>query len=244
MASITSCSSVAGPPTRGDPSDGTHSDCSPPTGSAVFRAGPIRATIPTATCPPPTWPPTSRPIGARSMLRCGHRPASPVSGRPLTDTWWRPTTDRGERGRWSSPPGPAPPPTSPIVADDLPTASSSFPRSPTATRPGLADGGVLVVGASASGLQIADELGRSGRDVVLAVGDHVRLPRTYRGMDIHWWMDAVGQLDERYDEVDDIDRRPPPSVAPARRLTRSARPRPQLASPERRDRRRTARRPP
>lgn len=70
----------------------------------------------------------------------------------------------------------------------------------------LDDGGVLVVGASASGLQIADELSASGRDVVLAVGDHIRLPRTYRGMDIHWWMDAIGQLDERYDEVDDLVR--------------------------------------
>ena len=70
----------------------------------------------------------------------------------------------------------------------------------------LEAGGVLVVGASASGLQIADELSRAGRDVTLAVGEHVRLPRTYRGMDIHWWMDAVGQLDERYDEVPDIGR--------------------------------------
>ncbi len=70
----------------------------------------------------------------------------------------------------------------------------------------LGEGGVLVVGASASGAQIADELQRSGRQVTLAVGEHVRLPRTYRGRDIHWWMDAVGQLDERYDEVDDIDR--------------------------------------
>lgn len=70
----------------------------------------------------------------------------------------------------------------------------------------LPPGGVLVVGASASGLQIADELSRAGREVTVAVGDHVRLPRTYRGMDIHWWLDAVGQLDERYDEVPDIER--------------------------------------
>ena len=68
------------------------------------------------------------------------------------------------------------------------------------------DGRVLVVGASASGAQITDELRRSGREVTMAVGQHVRLPRTYRGMDIHWWMDAIGQLDERYDEVDDIVR--------------------------------------
>jgi putative flavoprotein involved in K+ transport len=62
------------------------------------------------------------------------------------------------------------------------------------------------VGASASGAQIADELQRSGRDVTLAVGDHVRLPRTYRGMDIHWWMNTIGLLDDRYDEVEDITR--------------------------------------
>ncbi len=70
----------------------------------------------------------------------------------------------------------------------------------------LDHGRVLVVGASASGAQLADELARSGRAVTLAVGDHVRLPRMYRGMDIHWWMDAIGRLDERYDEVEDIVR--------------------------------------
>jgi putative flavoprotein involved in K+ transport len=70
----------------------------------------------------------------------------------------------------------------------------------------LQDGGVLVVGASASGVQIADELQRSGRPVTLAVGEHVRMPRSYRGRDILWWMDAVGLLDERYDEVPDLVR--------------------------------------
>ena len=69
-----------------------------------------------------------------------------------------------------------------------------------------ATGDVLVVGASASGVQIADELRRSGRGVTLAVGEHVRLPRTYRGRDIYCWLAAIGQLDERYDEIDDIER--------------------------------------
>jgi putative flavoprotein involved in K+ transport len=75
-------------------------------------------------------------------------------------------------------------------------------------RPGQlsSDGRVLVVGASASGVQIADELRRAGRDVTISVGEHVRLPRSYRGRDIYWWLDAIGQLDERYDEVDDIER--------------------------------------
>src|SRR5262249_33216064 len=70
----------------------------------------------------------------------------------------------------------------------------------------LADGGVLVVGASASGTQIAHELQRSGRQVTLAVGEHIRAPRLYRGRDLEWWMDAAGVLDERYDQVDDIAR--------------------------------------
>ncbi len=70
----------------------------------------------------------------------------------------------------------------------------------------LGEGGVLVVGASATGVQIAAEIQRSGRQVTLSVGEHVRGPRTYRGRDIHWWMEAAGVLDERYDEVDDIVR--------------------------------------
>lgn len=70
----------------------------------------------------------------------------------------------------------------------------------------LSGGGVLVVGASATGIQIADEVHRSGRAVTLAVGEHVRLPRSYRGLDILWWMDAAGVLDERYDEVPDLVR--------------------------------------
>ncbi|MEO7428205.1 MAG: NAD(P)/FAD-dependent oxidoreductase, partial [Acidimicrobiales bacterium] len=68
----------------------------------------------------------------------------------------------------------------------------------------LAEGGVLVVGAAATGIQLADELQASGREVTLAVGEHVRMPRTYRGRDIQHWMDAIGRLDERYDEVEEI----------------------------------------
>jgi putative flavoprotein involved in K+ transport len=70
----------------------------------------------------------------------------------------------------------------------------------------LPDGGVLVVGASASGIQIAEELHRSGRPVTVAVGEHVRMPRTYRGQDILWWMDAAGLLAERYDQIPDLVR--------------------------------------
>ena len=67
-------------------------------------------------------------------------------------------------------------------------------------------GGVMVVGASATGIQLAVELHRSGRPVTLCVGEHIRAPRTYRGKDIQWWMDITGLFDQRYDQVEDIVR--------------------------------------
>lgn len=57
----------------------------------------------------------------------------------------------------------------------------------------LPDGGVLVVGAGASGAQIADELRRAGRQVWLAVGPHDRPPREYRGRDFTWWLGVLGK---------------------------------------------------
>jgi putative flavoprotein involved in K+ transport len=70
----------------------------------------------------------------------------------------------------------------------------------------LPGGGVLVVGASATGVQLAHEIHQSGRPVTLSVGEHVRLPRTYRGRDVLWWMDVSGVWNQRYDEIDDITR--------------------------------------
>lgn len=95
----------------------------------------------------------------------------------------------------------------------VPGLSSAVPTSVTQLtafdyrRPAdLPDGGVLVVGASATGVQLAAELQRSGRPVTLSVGEHVRLPRTYRARDVLWWMDAAGVWNERYDQVDDLER--------------------------------------
>ena len=85
----------------------------------------------------------------------------------------------------------------------------------------LPQGRALVVGASATGVQLAAEIQRSGRPTTLAVGEHVRLPRVYRGRDVLWWMDASGVWNQRYDAIDDLTR--------ARRL-----PSPQLVgTPER-----------
>jgi putative flavoprotein involved in K+ transport len=72
-------------------------------------------------------------------------------------------------------------------------------------------GGVLVVGASATGLQIADELAEAGRKVTLAVGTHVRVPRRYRGKDILYWMDAMGAFNAPADPAEER-KSPPPQL--------------------------------
>jgi putative flavoprotein involved in K+ transport len=92
-----------------------------------------------------------------------------------------------------------------------PAASHLSPRVHQLTPPeyrraqDLPQGGVLVVGASASGVQIAEELRRAGREVVLAVGRHVRLPRRYRGRDIMWWLDRAGILSDPVEDLPDPD---------------------------------------
>jgi putative flavoprotein involved in K+ transport len=112
-------------------------------------------------------------------------------------------------------------PSVPALRDGVPASIAQFTpfeyRNPTH----LPEGGVLVVGASATGVQLAAEIHQSGRPVTLSVGEHVRLPRTYRGKDVLWWMESSGVWDERYDQIDDLTR--------ARRL-----PSPQLVgTPER-----------
>jgi putative flavoprotein involved in K+ transport len=70
----------------------------------------------------------------------------------------------------------------------------------------LPDGGVLVVGAAATGVQLAEEIHRSGRPVSLSAGRHTRLPRSYRGRDIWWWLERTGLLDETIHDVSDLRR--------------------------------------
>ncbi len=64
----------------------------------------------------------------------------------------------------------------------------------------LPDGAVLVVGAGASGAQIAEELLRAGRRIFLSVGQTVRLPRRYRGHDLIWWFEQLGIFDRTPEE--------------------------------------------
>jgi len=95
----------------------------------------------------------------------------------------------------------------------IPSLSAGLPHGVTSLtplqyrNPGLLpDGGVMVVGASASGVQLAREIHAAGRRVVLSAGEHIRMPRMYRGRDIQWWMDATGVMDVRCDAVEDIER--------------------------------------
>jgi len=96
---------------------------------------------------------------------------------------------------------------------NVPEMSSDVPESVAMVTPmtyrspeQLNDGRVLVVGASATGVQLADEIRRSGREVTISVGEHVRMPRVYRGRDVFWWMDAAGILDQRDSDIDDLVR--------------------------------------
>lgn len=112
-------------------------------------------------------------------------------------------------------------PVVPKLAAGVPDGVAQFTALDYRAPQQLPDGGVLVVGASATGLQLAQEIHQSRRPVTLAVGEHVRMPRVYRGRDVQWWMLASGVLDQRIEEMDDAER--------ARRL-----PSPQLVgTPER-----------
>jgi putative flavoprotein involved in K+ transport len=97
-------------------------------------------------------------------------------------------------------------PSIPALADLLPASVRSLSSQDYRNPEQLDEQGVLIVGASATGVQLADELQRAGRAVTLAVGEHIRMPRVYRGRDIQWWLDETGVLGQRYDAVDDLVR--------------------------------------
>ena len=97
-------------------------------------------------------------------------------------------------------------PALPRVAAEMPRGLHCISAAQYRRPAELPDGGVLVVGASATGLQLACEIHASGRPVTLAAGEHVRLPRLYRGRDIHWWMHVTGLLEQRIEDEAEPDR--------------------------------------
>jgi putative flavoprotein involved in K+ transport len=99
------------------------------------------------------------------------------------------------------------PPLGEGLADDVHQVVPTRYRNPSA----LPQGGVLIVGASATGAQLAEELSEAGRRVSIAVGTHVRLPRRYRGKDILWWMEMMGGFRAAADPADER-KTPPPQL--------------------------------
>ena len=97
-------------------------------------------------------------------------------------------------------------PSVPSIRSSIPATIEQFTPFDYRNPDLLPEGGVLVVGASATGVQLAAEIHQSGRPVTLSVGEHVRLPRTYRGRDVLWWMDVSGVWNQRFDEIDDLTR--------------------------------------
>ncbi len=205
--STISCSSAARSRTPGAPSAGIRCACSRRTGRAGCRAmaydGPD-------------------PDGYMSMRRGGrvHRPLRPRLERAGPDRHRRHIGAAGRAAATRSSPAPARSAVAASCSPAAPATSRACRRSPPACRRRscrsrrstiaipvrLPDGGVLVVGGSATGVQLAAEIQQSGRPVTLSVGEHVRLPRTYRGRDVLWWMDASGVWNQRYDEIDDLTR--------------------------------------
>jgi putative flavoprotein involved in K+ transport len=113
---------------------------------------------------------------------------------------------RTDRGEWTArhvvvASGDCGVPAVPWFATSAPAAVEQIHASQYRAPANLAAGGVLVVGAGPSGHQIADELARAGRRVVLAVGRHARIVRRYRGRDIWAWLDALGDLSRSLHEL-------------------------------------------
>jgi len=96
-------------------------------------------------------------------------------------------------------------PAVPAAGDKLPASVTQVVPKDYRRSSQLPPGGVLVVGASSTGVQLADEIQQSGRQVTLAVGRHLRLPRRYRGRDILWWLDQLGVLSQPIETVHSIE---------------------------------------
>jgi putative flavoprotein involved in K+ transport len=92
----------------------------------------------------------------------------------------------------------------PAMAQQLPASIHQLTPSAYRNPAELPEGDVLVVGASASGVQLAEEIQRSGRQVTLSVGRHTRLPRLYRTLDIMWWLDQLGIAEHDADAAGDL----------------------------------------
>jgi putative flavoprotein involved in K+ transport len=159
----------------------------------------------------------SSPVQAGTAVRRVTARVGPDGSRYLVDTdrgTWRAVNVVVATGAYGRP-------RVPFVDSTVPVIPSSRYRNPSALPPGR----VLVVGASSSGAQIADELTTAGREVLLAVGRHTRMPRRYRGVDVYAWLEATGKLAQTIDQMPDpvaARREPSPQLVGRSELERSA----------------------
>jgi putative flavoprotein involved in K+ transport len=114
-----------------------------------------------------------------------------------------------ERGVWNAPcvaiaTGHCDVPLMPEMAQHIPASIHQLTPCAYRNPAELPDGAVLVVGASASGVQLAEEIQRSGRQVIISVGRHTRLPRLYRGRDIMWWLARSEKVAQSADATTDL----------------------------------------
>jgi putative flavoprotein involved in K+ transport len=93
-------------------------------------------------------------------------------------------------------------PAVPAIARELPPGLAQVHAADYRHPAALPPGAVLVVGSGQSGCQIAEELQRSGRQVVLSTGRAGRLPRRYRGVDGIVWQHRMGLLDRTPDMLE------------------------------------------
>ncbi len=157
-------------------------------------------------------------------------PRRPRCARPMPAISCAPTAATGMRRTVVLASGACNVPCVPRLAAALPPSVQTLTPMAYRNPDQLAPGGVLVVGASATGIQLADEIHRSGRPVTLAVGEHIRAPRTYRGRDIQWWMDRRRRPRPALRRGRRPRARPQSPLAPARRLARARDARPQCAA--------------
>lgn len=90
--------------------------------------------------------------------------------------------------------GPYQRPIVPAVSTRLPSHVVQLTASSFTNAGALPPGAVLVVGSGGSGVQIVDDLLDEGRDVLLCVGRHRRVPRRHRNRDVTDWFEELGML--------------------------------------------------
>jgi len=91
----------------------------------------------------------------------------------------------------------------PAISKNIPLHVHQLHASEYRDAKNLVNGSILVVGSAQSGCQIADDLADAGRKVYLSTSMVARVPRNYRGKDIHDWLLEMNFFEVRKEQVTD-----------------------------------------